>query len=68
MKVIIFFQSRASIFNVHLKNIKTDDGKADLAQKLAALTLGFTGADIASLCKDAGLSPPFSLTSVSQPA
>lgn len=36
-------KGRASIFKVHLKPLKTDINKEDLARKMAALTPGFTG-------------------------
>uniref|UniRef100_A0AAQ5YLG9 AAA+ ATPase domain-containing protein n=1 Tax=Amphiprion ocellaris TaxID=80972 RepID=A0AAQ5YLG9_AMPOC len=50
-------KGRASIFKVHLRPLKLDssiDAEA-LARKLAALTPGFTGADIASVCNEAAL-------------
>ena len=50
----ILFQGRASIFKVHLGGLKTDLDKLDLARKMAALTPGFTGADIANVCNEAG--------------
>merc|ERR1719189_2077214 len=40
-------KGRSSIFKVHLGGLKTDLDKTDLSRKLAALTPGFTGADIA---------------------
>uniref|UniRef100_A0A8D3BYJ3 AAA+ ATPase domain-containing protein n=1 Tax=Scophthalmus maximus TaxID=52904 RepID=A0A8D3BYJ3_SCOMX len=48
---------RASIFKVHLKPLKLDSSiEADaLARKLAALTPGFTGADVANVCNEAAL-------------
>jgi len=49
-----FFQGRSSIFKVHLGGLKTDLDKAALARKMAALTPGFTGADIANVCNEAG--------------
>lgn len=48
-------KGRASIFKVHLKPLKTDLDKEDVARKLAALTPGFTGADIANVCNEAAL-------------
>lgn len=36
-------KGRASIFKVHLQNLKTDIDKMDLSRKMAALTPGFTG-------------------------
>lgn len=48
-------KGRASIFKVHLNPLKTDLDKNDVARKLAALTPGFTGADIANVCNEAAL-------------
>ncbi|XP_073976128.1 AFG3 like matrix AAA peptidase subunit 2 isoform X2 [Rhodnius prolixus] len=48
-------KGRASIFKVHLKPLKSLLDKDSLARKLAALTPGFTGADIANVCNEAAL-------------
>ncbi|CAJ1048794.1 AFG3-like protein 1 [Xyrichtys novacula] len=50
-------KGRASIFKVHLRPLKLDSSidKEVLARKLAALTPGFTGADIANVCNEAAL-------------
>ncbi|CAN0328476.1 unnamed protein product [Lampetra planeri] len=50
-------KGRASIFKVHLKPLKTELAldKAAISRKLAALTPGFTGADIANVCNEAAL-------------
>lgn len=48
-------KGRASIFKVHLEPLKTDIDKTEVARKLAALTPGFTGADIANVCNEAAL-------------
>lgn len=48
-------KGRASIFKVHLSPLKTDLDKNDVARKMAALTPGFTGADIANVCNEAAL-------------
>lgn len=48
-------KGRASIFKVHLGPLKTTLDKSDLARKMAALTPGFTGADIANVCNEAAL-------------
>ncbi|KAF5277091.1 hypothetical protein FQA39_LY06329 [Lamprigera yunnana] len=48
-------KGRASIFKVHLSPLKTDIDKNDLSRKMAALTPGFTGADIANVCNEAAL-------------
>ena len=42
-------------FKVHLGNLKTLVDKAELSKKMAALTPGFTGADIANVCNEAAL-------------
>merc|ERR1740131_647711 len=48
-------KGRASIFKVHLGNLKTELDKEELSKKMAALTPGFTGADIANVCNEAAL-------------
>ncbi|XP_070823259.1 mitochondrial inner membrane m-AAA protease component AFG3L1-like isoform X1 [Chaetodon trifascialis] len=50
-------KGRASIFKVHLRPLKLDSNidMQALARKLAALTPGFTGADIANVCNEAAL-------------
>ncbi|XP_070694023.1 mitochondrial inner membrane m-AAA protease component AFG3L1-like [Pempheris klunzingeri] len=50
-------KGRASIFKVHLRPLKLDSTieVEALARKLAALTPGFTGADIANVCNEAAL-------------
>ncbi|XP_031641173.1 AFG3-like protein spg-7 [Contarinia nasturtii] len=48
-------KGRASIFKVHLGPLKTDLDKMELSRKMAALTPGFTGADIANVCNEAAL-------------
>merc|ERR1719195_982604 len=48
-------KGRASIFKVHLGTLKTELDKEDLSKKMAALTPGFTGADIANVCNEAAL-------------
>lgn len=48
-------KGRASIFKVHLGPLKSQLDKQDLARKMAALTPGFTGADIANVCNEAAL-------------
>lgn len=40
---------------VHLQPLKTDLDKLELSRKMAALTPGFTGADIANVCNEAAL-------------
>ncbi|KAL0144095.1 peptidase family M41-domain-containing protein [Mucor lusitanicus] len=46
---------RAEIFKVHLKPIKTQVDMEQLSRKLAALTPGFSGADIHNVCNEAAL-------------
>ncbi|XP_020300671.1 AFG3-like protein 2 isoform X2 [Pseudomyrmex gracilis] len=48
-------KGRASIFKVHLAPLKTMLDKDQLARKMASLTPGFTGADIANVCNEAAL-------------
>ncbi|KAJ2797592.1 AAA ATPase afg3, partial [Coemansia helicoidea] len=48
-------KGRADIFRVHLGPILTDEDKSRLANKMAAMTPGFSGADIANVCNEAAL-------------
>merc|ERR1719422_2806239 len=48
-------KGRANIFKVHLGTLKTEIDKAELSKKMAALTPGFSGADIANVCNEAAL-------------
>uniref|UniRef100_A0A7E4VWQ8 AAA domain-containing protein n=1 Tax=Panagrellus redivivus TaxID=6233 RepID=A0A7E4VWQ8_PANRE len=48
-------KGRASIFRVHLSNLKTTLDKVELSRKLAAHTPGFSGADVANVCNEAAL-------------
>ncbi|RXN00698.1 AFG3-like protein 2 [Acipenser ruthenus] len=50
-------KGRASIFKVHLRPLKLELSldKEGLARKMAALTPGFSGADIANVCNEAAL-------------
>ncbi|KAM7406203.1 hypothetical protein PAMP_000594 [Pampus punctatissimus] len=50
-------KGRTSVFKVHLRPLKLDSSieVEALARKLAALTPGFTGADIANVCNEAAL-------------
>ena len=48
-------KGRVEIFNVHLRVIKTNENKENLARRLAALTPGFSGADIANVCNESAL-------------
>ena len=50
-------EGRRQIFNVHLKKIKIEPGKTmeEFSRRLASLTPGFSGAEIANLCNEAAL-------------
>merc|ERR1719422_2059427 len=49
-------KGRAKIFKVHLKGIKTEgNNTTELSRHLAALTHGFSGAEIANVCNEAAL-------------
>ncbi|KAJ1979752.1 AAA ATPase afg3 [Dimargaris verticillata] len=48
-------QGRVEIFKVHLGPIKTEGDTDRIAKKMAALTPGFAGADIANVCNEAAL-------------
>ena len=48
-------KGRVAVFKVHLKPIKTTEDIQKLSHKLAALTPGFSGADIANVCNEAAL-------------
>ena len=48
-------KARQDIFMVHLKVLKLELTAADYAPRLAQLTPGFSGADIANVCNEAAL-------------
>ena len=48
-------EGRKAIFAVHLGKLKLAEGVFDLKNRLAALTPGFSGADIANVCNEAAL-------------
>jgi AFG3 family protein len=48
-------KERIAIFNVHLKNLRVADEVKNNLEKLAQLTPGMTGADIANVCNEAGI-------------
>ena len=48
-------QGRKEIFQVHLKGIKLEDEIDEIAGRLAGLTPGFAGADIANICNEAAI-------------
>ncbi|PNX71400.1 ATP-dependent zinc metalloprotease ftsh mitochondrial-like, partial [Trifolium pratense] len=48
-------KGRDQIFQIYLKKIKLDQEPSYYSQRLAALTPGFAGADIANVCNEAAL-------------
>ncbi|KAG6475722.1 hypothetical protein ZIOFF_064951 [Zingiber officinale] len=48
-------KGREQIFQIYLKKIKLDNEPSFYSQRLAALTPGFAGADIANVCNEAAL-------------
>ncbi len=46
---------RREIFKVHMKKVKAKGDLSAYAQRLAALTPGFVGADIANICNEAAI-------------
>ena len=48
-------KGREQIFRVHLQKITLDGPVSDYSERLAALTPGFAGADIANVCNEAAL-------------
>lgn len=48
-------QGRKQIFEVYLKGITLDGEPASYSARLAALTPGFTGADISNICNEAAI-------------
>ncbi|KAF0687717.1 hypothetical protein As57867_020498, partial [Aphanomyces stellatus] len=48
-------KGRREIFKVHLKSLNLDGSVDDFARRMAALTPGFTGADIANICNEAAI-------------
>lgn len=48
-------KGRKEIFKVHLKGITLEDAVEDVAGRLAGLTPGFAGADIANICNEAAI-------------
>ncbi|KAG9413129.1 hypothetical protein AC1031_016153 [Aphanomyces cochlioides] len=48
-------KGRREIFKVHLKSLHLDGTTEDFARRMAALTPGFTGADIANICNEAAI-------------
>jgi len=48
-------KGRQEVFKVHLKGITLDAPSDEIAGRLAGLTPGFTGADIANICNEAAI-------------
>ncbi|KAJ0979523.1 hypothetical protein J5N97_014997 [Dioscorea zingiberensis] len=48
-------KGREQIFRIYLKKIKLDNEPSFYSERLAALTPGFSGADIANVCNEAAL-------------
>ncbi|XP_071691456.1 ATP-dependent zinc metalloprotease FTSH 8, mitochondrial-like [Rutidosis leptorrhynchoides] len=48
-------KGREQIFTIYLKKLKLDEKPSHYSQRLAALTPGFAGADIANVCNEAAL-------------
>lgn len=48
-------KGRKEIFEVYLKNIKLNGPPSEFSSRLAALTPGFTGADISNICNEAAI-------------
>lgn len=50
-------EAREKIFKIHLKKIKLSDEKTleEFARRLATLTPGFSGADVANICNEAAI-------------
>ncbi|KAH1123361.1 hypothetical protein J1N35_006521 [Gossypium stocksii] len=48
-------KGREQIFQIYLKKLKLDNEPSYYSQRLAALTPGFAGADIANVCNEAAL-------------
>mmetsp|Transcript_36574 Transcript_36574/g.97788 ORF Transcript_36574/g.97788 Transcript_36574/m.97788 type:complete len:647 (+) Transcript_36574:113-2053(+) len=48
-------QGRKEIFEVHLKGLTLDGETTDYSSRLAGLTPGFAGADIANICNEAAI-------------
>jgi len=48
-------KGRIEIFKVHLRNLLCKLDQGEIAQRMATLTPGFSGADIANICNEAAL-------------
>merc|ERR1711871_473923 len=48
-------KGRKAIFEVHLEGLNLDSPAEDFSSRLAALTPGFVGADIANMCNEAAI-------------
>ena len=48
-------KGRKEIFDVHLRELHVDGDKNDVSQRMAALSPGFSGAQIANICNEAAI-------------
>jgi len=48
-------KGRKEIFDVHTKKLEVDGDRTEVAQRLASLTPGFSGAQIANICNEAAI-------------
>lgn len=48
-------KGREQIFRIYLNKLKLDEDPSYYSERLAALTPGFAGADIANVCNEAAL-------------
>ena len=48
-------RGRKEVFMIHLKGIKLEGAAEDMAGRMAGLTPGFSGADIANVCNEAAI-------------
>uniref|UniRef100_A0A674JG09 Mitochondrial inner membrane m-AAA protease component paraplegin n=1 Tax=Terrapene triunguis TaxID=2587831 RepID=A0A674JG09_9SAUR len=55
MEFVDYLKERREIFEQHLKSLKLTQAGSFYSQRLAELTPGFSGADIANICNEAAL-------------
>ena len=48
-------KGRKEIFEIYLKDLTVDESATDVAERLAALTPGFAGAEISNICNEAAI-------------
>ena len=48
-------EERAEIYNIHLRNIKTEDPHGVISKKISPLSTNFSGADIMNVCNEAAI-------------